>query len=267
MDEQNINAAVDNSRLEELLSMEITPEMQEEFFEILKDSQLYMPVEYSSNIFDELENAKEGDVIEPDGHVGFNILYLTDENGNKAVPLYTSPEMFKSTGIECSAYVLFMSDLADMLGQTDKYSLVTINPLTEHDIVMPVEAFLGLFEKPSEELEKLQKFLDLIKEYSVELEENTTLFIRSDDNLMIDDAVDGVFTARAPFYASSNPKYREDLKYTNILLMPKGKRILALGPERDLDIVIAPGTSFNHEDTMDGTTNLWMCGDQPFFDG
>ena len=150
---------------------------------------------------------------------------------------------------------------------TKELSSTSINPFTDFDINMPVEAFLSLFEDPLEKQKKsLNKILAILKEHSVELEENTTLFIRADENFMIENAVDGVFTPEVPFNVSSNPKYGEDLKYTNILLMPKSKRILPTGPDNDLDIIIAPGTEFHLQDTMDKTQNLWMCGDQPFYD-
>ena len=261
---------IDNSALEEIMKREITPESQREFFEIFKDSQLFMPVIYSENLFEGIENAKPGDVIEPSGGVGFDINCLTDSEGNMAVPLFTSSKIMESTGLRSSAIAIFMSDLADMLKQTDKYSVIAVNPFTEFDINMPVDAFLNLFEEPSNDqkefLKELIEFLDFLKENSVELEENTTLFIRSDENFMIENAVDGVFTPEVPFNVSSNPKYGEDLKYTNILLMPKSKRILPTGPDNDLDIFIAPGTEFHLQDTMDKTQNLWMCGDQPFYD-
>ena len=48
--------------------------------------------------------------------------------------------------------------------------------------------------------------------------------------------------------------------------MPKSKKFLPLGPEEELDIIIAPGTEFKLEDVLDETQNLWMCGNQPFFD-
>ena len=60
--EQN---GVDNSELEEIMKREITPESQRDFLEILKDSQLFMPVIYSDNIFEGIENAEPGDVLEP----------------------------------------------------------------------------------------------------------------------------------------------------------------------------------------------------------
>ena len=96
---------VDNSRLEEIMTREITPEMQMEFFEVLKESRLFMPVTFSENIFKGIENAKEGDVIESNGSAGFDINYLTDNDGNRAVPLFTSSEKMEETGIRSSVHV------------------------------------------------------------------------------------------------------------------------------------------------------------------
>ena len=260
----------DNSKLEELLRQDITPEMEREFFEILKESQLFMPVAYSPNMFEGIEDAKEGDIFEPEGQVGFDIQYLTDSAGNKAVPLFTSSEVMESAGIKSSAIVIYMSDLADMLKQTDRYSVIAVNPFTEFDINFPIEAFLNLFREDTEEenefFETLGHVLEILKEHSVELEENATFFFRADENLMVENAVDGVFVSHAPFPVSSNPNYGKDLKYTNILLMPKSKKVLPIDPDAELNIIIAPGTEFKLQDVMDGTQNLWMCGDQPFYD-
>lgn len=136
----------DNKRLEELTKEEITPLMQFEFLDILKKSRLSMPVSYNENIFEGIENAKVGDVIEPSGQIGFNIEYLTDNNGNKVVPLFTSNEMMEAANFRSSTYVLYMSDLADLLKQTDKYSLIAINPFTEYNMNIPVEIFLNIFK-------------------------------------------------------------------------------------------------------------------------
>lgn len=86
---------VDNSRLEELTKEEITPIMQIEFLNMLKESRLYMPVSYSKNMFEGIESAKVGDVIGPTVQIVFNIEFLTDDKGNKAIPLFTSDEMRK----------------------------------------------------------------------------------------------------------------------------------------------------------------------------
>mgnify|MGYP007104070423 CR=1 FL=1 len=162
-----------------------------------------------------------------------------------------------------------MSDLAEMMKQTDRYASIAINPFTEHGLDITMETFLGLFKEVSPEekmmADALNQILDVLRKHSIELEENTTLFFRHDENVMVENAVDGVFVPELPFSVSSNPKYGEGLKYTNILLMPKSKRILLANPDDDLDIIIAPGTEFRLEDTLDKTQNLWMCGAQPFY--
>ena len=273
MDKENLEdlkkeAVVDNSRLEELLNQffELPDEGKNEFIELFKQSRLYMPSEVDVSAFDP-ENMKEGQVIE--GPRGFDIKYIENENG-KTVPLFTSDEVMEKAGVRVSTYVLYMSDLAEMMKQTDRYASVTINPFTEHGLDITMETFLGLFKEESLEekmmSDALNQILELLRKHSIELEENTTLFFRHDKNVMVENAVDGVFVPELPFSVSSNPKYGEGLKYTNILLMPKSKRILPADPDADLDIIIAPGTEFRLEDTMDGTQNLWMCGAQPFYD-
>ena len=273
MDKENLEdlkkeAVIDNSRLEELLNQffELPDEGKNEFIELFKQSRLYMPIEVDVSAFDP-ENMKEGQVIE--GPRGFDIKYIENENG-KTVPLFTSDEVMENAGVRVSTYVLYMSDLAEMMKQTDMYASVTINPFTEHGLDITMETFLGLFKEASSEEKKmvdsLKYVLELLRDHSVELEKNTTLFFRHDENVMVENAVEGVFVPHLPFSVSSNPNYGEGLKYTNILLMPKSKRILPANPDDDLDIIIAPGTEFRLEDTLDGTQNLWMCGAQPFYD-
>ena len=273
MDKENLEdlkkeAVVDNSRLEELLNQffELPDEGKNEFIELFKQSRLYMPIEVDVSAFDP-ENMKVGQVIE--GPRGFDIKYIENENG-KTVPLFTSDEVMEKAGVRVSTYVLYMSDLAEMMKQTDRYTSIAINPFTEHGLDITMETFLGLFKEASGEekmmADALNQILEVLRKHSIELEENTTLFFRHDENVMVENAVDGVFVPELPFSVSSNPKYGEGLKYTNILLMPKSKRILLANPDDDLDIIIAPGTEFRLEDTLDKTQNLWMCGAQPFYD-
>ena len=259
---------VDNSRLEELLSQffDLPAEGKNEFIELFKQSRLFMPIEMNMEAFDP-ENLEVGKVSQ--GPLGFDIKYLENENG-KSVPLFTSDKVMEDAGVRVSTYVLYMSDLAEMMKQTDRYSSIAINPFTEHGLDITMETFLGLFKEASPEekmmADALNQILEVLRKHSVELEENTTLFFRHDENVMVENAVDGVFVPQVPFSVSSNPKYGEGLKYTNILLMPKSKRILPANPDDDLDIIIAPGTEFRLEDTLDKTQNLWMCGAQPFYD-
>lgn len=261
---------VDNSALEELMNKEMTVESQNEFLRLLKESQMFMPVTYSANMFEGIENAKEGDIFEPEGQVGFDINFLTGEDGSKAVPLFTSDKMMEKAGLRSSAIVIFMSDLVDMLKQSDRYSAVAVNPFTEHDIVIPMEVFLNLFYEPTEEekafFESLNEVMKVLKEHSVELEEDRAFMFRSDENILVETASDGVFIPQIPFSVSSNPNYGEGLKYTNIILMPKSKRILPIGPDVELDIIIAPGSEFKLEKELDEFTTVWKCGAQPFYD-
>ena len=259
---------VDNSRLEELLNQffDLPAEGKNEFIELFKQSRLFMPIEMNMEAFDP-ENLEVGKVSQ--GPLGFDIKYLENENG-KSVPLFTSDKVMEDAGVRVSTYVLYMSDLAEMMKQTDRYASIAINPFTEHGLDITMETFLGLFKEASGEekmmADALNQILEVLRKHSIELEENTTLFFRHDENVMVENAVEGVFVPHLPFSVSSNPNYGEGLKYTNILLMPKSKRILPANPDDDLDIIIAPGTEFRLEDTLDGTQNLWMCGAQPFYD-
>ena len=263
---------IDNTRLEELMKQDITPEMEREFFETLKESQMFLPVTYSANIFEGIENAKVGDVLEPEGQVGFSINYLTDEDGNKVVPLFTSAEMMEKAGANTSANVMYMSDLADMLKQTDKYSMIAINPFTERTLNFPVQTFLSLFVEPTEEekkfFESLNEMLSILKEHSVELDDNYLFVIRMEENYMKEQAVEGVFVPNVPFSISSNRDFKKDLKYTNLIGMPKGRKVLPIGGDgKDApDTVIAPGSEFKIVQEIDEFTTVWECGAQPFYD-
>ncbi|WP_407454826.1 SseB family protein [Methanobrevibacter sp.] len=263
------NARIDNSALEELMKQDLTPQMQKEFFDVLKESQLYMPVSFSPNMFEGVENAKVGDVFQPEGRVGFDINYLADQEGNKAVPLFTSSEVMESAGFRSSAVAIFMSDLADMLKQTDKYSVIAVNPFTEFNLDIPIGAFLNLFEEVPDIFETLNGILKILKEKSVELEEDYAFFLRSDDDFMKEDAVDGVFIPNIPFNVSIRKEFHEEMKYLNILLMPKTKRIVYIGgvvDEDHYDTIIAPGSEFEWVEDLDEFTRVWKCGAQPFYD-
>ena len=262
---------VDNSKLEEMMSEEFTPKTQMEFIELLKQSRLFMPVTFSENMYESVENAEEGEVFMTNGPAGFDINYLKGHDGSRAVPLFTSNEKMEEGGLISSVVSIFMGDLAGMLKQTDRYSAVAINPFTEHDIVIPMEAFLSFFRQPTEEenamAETLQQVLEMLKEHSVQLERGIALTYRSDEDLMLQNANDGVCIPNLPFPASTNPKYGEGMKYTNIILMDESKWILPGGTEGELDVIIAPGTEFELVEEPDEFTRIWKCGAQPFYDG
>ena len=244
--------------------------MQREFFKIFKKSQLLMPVIYGDNVVESIKNSKPGETAQIKGGLGFDINYLTDKNGEKAVPLFTSSQIMQSAGITSSAIAIFMSDLADMLRQTHgKYRDISLNPFTDYSLEFPVTAFISLFEDVSDFEETLTGVLKLLYEHSSELEEDIVLFLRSDENFMVEDAVDEVFIPQIPFNASIREDFNENMKYLNILLMDKGKRILHLGNafgEDHYDTVIAPGSEFHLIEKVDEVTSVWKCENQPFYE-
>ena len=195
MDEENLknDAEIDNSRLEELIKQDITPQMQMEVFDILKKSRLFLPIGFGEDAFKGIENTEPGDVIE--GPKGFSIQFLTDDNGNKAVPLFTSEEMMQKAGVHTSVMVMYMSDLAGMLAQSDRYSIISINPFTEFGLNMPIEAFLAQFDFKPDSLKELLAKKDInddeLKEAlmssqmivgCVDAEEGTSFVMIWDDN-------------------------------------------------------------------------------------
>ena len=268
LDELKKESQVDNSKLEDLMKQEMTPQMQNEFFELLRKSQLFLPVVFSANMFEGIENSKPGDVFETTGKEGFDINYLTDNDGNKVVPLFTSDEAMQEAGLRSSAMVMFAGDLADMLKQSRRYSAIAINPFTAHDVSMPIEAFLILFEQ-DEMIESLNAILRILREKSVELEEDYTFYVRADEPFMKDDAVDGIFKPNIPFNISSRKEFKEELKYLNILLMPKTTKILFIGnvvDEDHYDTIVAPESEFEFVEDLDEFTSVWRCTKQPFYD-
>lgn len=247
--------------------------MQSELFEVLRQSQLFLPVKLSANMFEGIENAKEGDVFETTGKEGFDINYLTDSEGNRLVPLFTSSEVMTKTGLESSAMVMFVEDLADMLKESDRYSAIVINPLTENEIILPWHPFINLFAQPDDGermfMDSLNTILEILKEKYVELEEDYSFFVRGTEPFMKEEAVDGVFVPNIPFNISSRKDFKKEWKYLNILLLPKTTKIVYIGnvvDEDAWDTIIAPGSEFEQVEEIDEFTTVWICRAQPFYD-
>ena len=72
--------AVDNSRLEELIKeMDeglVDPKKREEFFELFKKSNLYMPVILGDEWFDDIENFEPGTIRTTGENAGFDINFI-----------------------------------------------------------------------------------------------------------------------------------------------------------------------------------------------
>ena len=69
-----------NEKLEELIKSykeDITAEKEKALIEMLQDARLLLPVSFSDNLHESVENSKPGEVFTPEGQVGFDIMYLT----------------------------------------------------------------------------------------------------------------------------------------------------------------------------------------------
>lgn len=274
MEEFKRQTMVDNSRLEELIKeMDegfIGPGKREEFNDLLKKSQLFMPVVFSQNMEDAVENSHPGEIFVPEGQVGFDINYIKLAGNERAVPLFTSEELIESVGLQSSTIAIFMSDLVKMLKESNRYSLVAINPFTDLLVQIPFSSFLALFnEMSAEQKEAMDKLIRLLKTQSISTPQNIKVVFRDNENYMKKQAINGLFAPSIPFKASSFPNFQKELKYTNIILIPKNKKILYLGGivSKDVfDTIIAPETEFELVEEIDEFTTIWKIGKQPFYD-
>ena len=132
-----------NTKLEKLME---DPQKQDELTEELRKSELFLPVIFSENMFEGIENSKPGDIFQPKGPSGYDINYLTDKNGNRAIPLFTSTEKMKEGGLRSSAILMHVPDLANMFKVLkNNYRYVTVNPLSETGVDIPIVPFIKMF--------------------------------------------------------------------------------------------------------------------------
>ncbi len=125
----------DNSRLDEITKNFSDLKMNGEILEMLENSRLFLPVVFRKN----------RDVADFSGQFGFDIVDIPDGEGNKTVPLFTSLEIAESNPLKCRTISLMMSDLAEILKQSDEYGAVSINPFTENFYNLSLDEFLDIF--------------------------------------------------------------------------------------------------------------------------
>lgn len=95
------------------------------------------------------------------------------------------------------------------------------------------------------------------------------LFIRSEYEFMENEAVDGIFTAKMPLRASTNPDFQSNLPILHKIMMMQGQKIMFTGKideTSDFNVLIAPGCQFEKFYDEDGDTSVWRCIKQPFYD-
>ena len=265
---------LDNTRLEELIKEMnqgwVEADKQQEFLEELKKSILHLPVIMSDEMFEELENSNKGEISTFSKEVGYSINSLRIGEDEFAVPLFTSKELMEGIGLQSSVIMMPVEMLVDMLKDSERYSRVIINPYTDLDVQMPYASFINLFNEITDtEKEAMDQLIELLRKHSMEVEENVRAVFRDNENIMRKSVMNGLFVANIPFKASSNPDFQKELKYTNIILIPKGKKILYVGgmvSEDVFNVIIAPKTEFEFVEELDEFTTVWKVGAQPFYD-
>lgn len=246
---------IDNTELENLIEFDESNKLinEEEFLNLLKCSQLFVPVDLTKDTFKGVSINEQS--------VDFDIMHLTGDDGQKAVPMFTNLEILKQKGIETSTVAMHTDHLAFIMLSSD-YDAVVINPFIDESVEMTADDFINLFDSETNDM----TVLDVLKKRSEVLEKDTRFFLRSDSDFMKNDAVDGVYVTEDILNVNSTDT--ENKKYLNVLEMPKSSRILYIGDlfdDVDFDVMIAPESRFEYVGVSKKGMPLWRCVDQPFF--
>lgn len=137
-----------NEKLYELINIspdEATKEDNDALLKELRNAQLIMPIEITSNI--DLDEIEVGDVLEFEDGLRFKPLKIVDENGRVYIPLYSDDsEVYGHT----SAIDIKTRDLAEMIGDNPENLFgVVINPFSKYNVELPMDSFLKIFDDES----------------------------------------------------------------------------------------------------------------------
>lgn len=277
IDNYNVNAEieVDNSELEDIMLIEpgmMTIADEEEFFRLLKEAKLFIPIHWEKEEVFNIEDQSVVDVIKPVPPLGFNFISLTINDNERALVAFTRKEIMKEIKLKKDHIVMNMRDLAKVLyGFGDVFSSVVINPQTEHSIMVNVSTLIDLFKEKAKNpfIGSLEQTLATLKSNSIELDNHQMLFIRSEYEFMENEAADEIFTAKMPLRASTNPDFQSNLPILHKIMMMQGQKIMFTGKideTSDFNVLIAPGCQFQKFYDEDGDTSVWRCIKQPFYD-
>ena len=153
IDNYNINAKIeiDNSELEDILLIEpgmMTIADEEEFFRLLKEAKLFIPIYLEKEEVFDIENQSVIDVIKPIPPLGFNFISLTINDNERALVAFTREELMKEIKLKKDHIIMNMRDLAKILfGLDGFFSSIVINPQTEHSIMINVSTFIRKRQK------------------------------------------------------------------------------------------------------------------------
>ena len=271
IDNYNVNAEIeiDNSELEDIMLIEpgmMTIADEEEFFRLLKEAKLFIPIHWEKEEVFNIEDQSVVDVIKPVPPLGFNFISLSVNDNERALVAFTRKEIMKEIKLKKDHIIMNMRDLAKILyGFGDTFSSIIINPQTEHSIIVNASTLIDLFKEKAKNpfIASLEQTLATLKSNSVELDKHYMFFIRSEYEFMENEAVDGIFTAKMPL------RFQSNLPILHKIMMMEGQKILYTGKSEevtDFNVMIAPGCEFQKFYDEDGDTSVWRCIKQPFYD-
>ena len=277
IDNYNVNSEIeiDNSELEDIMLIEpgmMTIADEEEFFRLLKEAKLFIPIQMEKEEVFDIENQSVIDVIKLIPPLGFNFISLNMNDGTRALVAFTRKEIMKEIKLKKDHIIMNMRDLAKILyGFGDVFSSIIINPQTEHSIIVNASTLIDLFKEKAKNpfIASLEQTLATLKTKSVELDNHYMFFIRSEYEFMENEAVDGIFTAKMPLRACTDPNFQSNLPILHKIMMMEGQKILYTGKSEevtDFNVLIAPGCEFQKFYDEDGDTSVWRCIKQPFYD-
>ena len=227
IDNYNVNAEIeiDNSELEDIMLIEpgmMTIADEEEFFRLLKEAKLFIPIHWEKEEVFNIEDQSVVDVIKPVPPLGFNFISLSVNDNERALVAFTRKEIMKEIKLKKDHIIMNMRDLAKILyGFGDTFSSIIINPQTEHSIIVNASTLIGLFKEKAKNpfIASLEQTLATLKSNSVKLDNHYMFFIRSDYEFMENEAVDGIFTAKMPLRACTDPNFQSNLPILHKIMM------------------------------------------------
>lgn len=255
----------DENELERLMRFDEDGKLicQDEFLEKFKTSTLFLPVQFGNVPIDDVEDLKVGDTFAVDGPLTFRINYLSDDDGERAIPLFTSREVMEKHNLKSSLAEITVQELAAMLFEQGTLAMtIVVNPFTQYSLDMSVDDFMEMY---SEELDTINFILEFIGKYSTPLPEDTVFYLRDDEDYMKYYSNDGEFINPSPLNVNRRDIGEGD--YLNIIEMPEDYKIFDVGEllkDGLFDTIIAPDSHFKLIGE-DGKIRKWKCRRQDFY--
>lgn len=256
---------LDNSKLKELMHIDpgdMTDKDRGDLFDELKNANLLVPVNFTSQPSFNTDNLEDGQAVTLDAPLSFEIIKI-ERNGLNVLPLFTDIDASSQLG-NINVIGFPVKDIADLIIEDGNIDEVVINPNTEYSIGLNVQAFL--LNCLDDNLKNLFDIEEDLKKYSIPLEHDTVLFLRSETPFMFEEAEDGIFSTDVPFGASMDDVCNVNFKYLNKLYIPKGTMFLYLSNivedvTKEPDVFLAPKLKFQLIN-QDENTFEWLCIEQ-----